>query len=273
MKRITYKLKNILPFLGLIVCFSSCKYEEVLDANYVSQKIYIPAAAFANADAGGLFNINTLAVPGATYRYKVNTSTNKFEVPLSVIRSGATLDGVVKVNITVNSDTISKMAAKLPLATTEVLAEGKFSIEPTVSLASGESSKGFTLSVDLDYLLANASKRKAIGINVSSETVEANPLNGTAIIVIDPAILNLVPIANFTNALIAKSTSTHKFSNTSTNSASYIWDFGDGTTSTELAPLHTFTGSGTYTVTLRAYDALGRENTKSVLSRTVVVTL
>ena len=42
-----------------------------------------------------------------------------------------------------------------------------------------------------------------------------------------------------------------KFTNLSSNKAqSYVWDFGDGTTSTEKNPLHIFAKSGYYTVTL-----------------------
>lgn len=43
------------------------------------------------------------------------------------------------------------------------------------------------------------------------------------------------------------------FENTS-NGLSYLWDFGDGSpTTTEVNPSHTFTGPGTFTVTLTAY--------------------
>lgn len=44
-----------------------------------------------------------------------------------------------------------------------------------------------------------------------------------------------------------------KFSNLSTNSATYLWDFGDGTDSTSMiAPEHTYLDPGTYTVSLTA---------------------
>ena len=36
--------------------------------------------------------------------------------------------------------------------------------------------------------------------------------------------------------------------------ADYFWDFGDGDTSTEFAPLHTYKDTGTYKVTLRVVD-------------------
>lgn len=43
-----------------------------------------------------------------------------------------------------------------------------------------------------------------------------------------------------------------QFANGSLNASSYMWDFGDGTTSTEAAPQHTYAAPGNYTVTLVA---------------------
>ncbi len=45
------------------------------------------------------------------------------------------------------------------------------------------------------------------------------------------------------------------FTNGSNNALSYVWNFGDGTTTTAFSPSHTFTGSGTYTVTLSAANS------------------
>ncbi len=42
------------------------------------------------------------------------------------------------------------------------------------------------------------------------------------------------------------------FTNTSTGAASYGWDFGDGNSSTEENPVHTYTDAGTYAVILTA---------------------
>ncbi len=42
------------------------------------------------------------------------------------------------------------------------------------------------------------------------------------------------------------------FINQSINATSYHWDFGDGNTSTEVNPKHTYQNAGTYTVTLTA---------------------
>jgi PKD repeat protein len=43
---------------------------------------------------------------------------------------------------------------------------------------------------------------------------------------------------------------TIQFTNNSINGTSYVWDFGDGTTSTDSSPAHTYTQPGVYTVSL-----------------------
>jgi gliding motility-associated-like protein len=48
---------------------------------------------------------------------------------------------------------------------------------------------------------------------------------------------------------------------TVTGTASYLWDFGDGTTSTAVNPQHTYTTAGTYTVRLTASNNAGCANT------------
>jgi hypothetical protein len=48
------------------------------------------------------------------------------------------------------------------------------------------------------------------------------------------------------------------FTNTTTGAASYKWDFGDSTFSTEASPVHTYPGKGKYVPTLYATTADGR---------------
>ncbi len=58
------------------------------------------------------------------------------------------------------------------------------------------------------------------------------------------------------------------FTNQSSDKATaYLWDFGDGTTSTERSPLHIYRQSGTYTVTLTATG----ESASDVAEMTVLV--
>ncbi|MBS1763915.1 MAG: PKD domain-containing protein, partial [Bacteroidetes bacterium] len=60
------------------------------------------------------------------------------------------------------------------------------------------------------------------------------------------------------------------FTNNSTNATGYLWNFGDGATSTAATPSHTYTGAGNYTVTLIAYNASGCSDTL-VLPQTIHV--
>lgn len=57
-----------------------------------------------------------------------------------------------------------------------------------------------------------------------------------------------------------------KFSNFSTGAISYLWKFGDGLTSTQTNPEHTFYSAlGEYTVTLIAYDSGSNSDTAKLI--------
>ena len=61
----------------------------------------------------------------------------------------------------------------------------------------------------------------------------------------------LLPVANFIYTGAGKpAPCIVSFNNTSQNSTTYSWDFGDNGTSTGINPTHTYAAGGTYTVTL-----------------------
>lgn len=76
----------------------------------------------------------------------------------------------------------------------------------------------------------------------------------------EPPIPGNQPAASFSYVLDGR---TATFTNTSQYSDSYSWDFGDGTSSTEANPTHTFATDGNFTVSLTATNGMGT-NTKSV---------
>lgn len=57
---------------------------------------------------------------------------------------------------------------------------------------------------------------------------------------------------------------TWTFGNTSSSATDYVWDYGDGNSSTGIDGVNTFPDEGTYTVTLTASDKLGASNTFSM---------
>ena len=62
------------------------------------------------------------------------------------------------------------------------------------------------------------------------------------------------PTADFTYTLSGLEVS---FTNTSVNATSYLWDFGDGTTSTEKDPLHQYSSAADYNVLLTVSNSEG----------------
>jgi PKD repeat protein len=59
------------------------------------------------------------------------------------------------------------------------------------------------------------------------------------------------------------------FKNKSVNAITYLWDFGDGTTSTDVDPIHEFINPGVYNVSLSAFGLTGQD-TKTVNNQVVV---
>lgn len=74
------------------------------------------------------------------------------------------------------------------------------------------------------------------------------------------------PVAGFTFAVDTENTLKITFTNTSTDALSYSWNFGDGNSSTDESPEHTYAATGDYEVTLTATGENGNtnESTKTV---------
>lgn len=62
------------------------------------------------------------------------------------------------------------------------------------------------------------------------------------------------------------------FTNNSLNASSYAWDFGDGSMSTEVSPMHTYGQGGDYNVTLTAFGVCDTVQTSIMVSINVAPT-
>jgi PKD repeat protein len=62
------------------------------------------------------------------------------------------------------------------------------------------------------------------------------------------------PQASFTYGQGGSSPNNVQFSNSSFNANNYLWNFGDGDSSTQSNPLHTYAGNGSYNVSLTVSD-------------------
>jgi LPXTG-motif cell wall-anchored protein len=96
----------------------------------------------------------------------------------------------------------------------------------------------YTVSLSVENTAGKDSLKK-------SEYIEVNPLSS--------------PVASFTaSATSGKAPLVVRFNDTSANTpTSWLWAFGDGSTSPEQNPSHTYQEPGTYTVSLTATNAAG----------------
>lgn len=69
--------------------------------------------------------------------------------------------------------------------------------------------------------------------------------------------INTLPVANFGATFPSCLPFKVNFTDSSTNAAGYLWDFGDTLTSTNSTPVHTYKYSGTHSVSLRVISAEG----------------
>ncbi|RYV02883.1 peptidase S8 [Shewanella sp. OPT22] len=74
------------------------------------------------------------------------------------------------------------------------------------------------------------------------------------------------PVADFSYDVEMLDVSfTNMSSDVNEDIASYSWDFGDGNTSSDMNPMHSYAEAGSYTVMLTATDAEGREGSTSMV--------
>jgi PKD repeat protein len=74
---------------------------------------------------------------------------------------------------------------------------------------------------------------------------------------------SFIPVANFNHMIKGISVI---FTDTSVGPTAWLWDFGDGTSSTASNPIHTYTEPGTFTVSLKVTNSAGSSTTSKSLT-------
>lgn len=118
-------------------------------------------------------------------------------------------------------------------------------------------SDGFTSSNDTIIHTLPAPGTYTISLKVE----DPNSCNGLQLVTRN---ITIEPIVNINVALSDTAGCfplTINFNNTTASPRSYLWDFGDGDTSTIKSPTHTYTEGGVYTVTLYFIDTTTCNNT------------
>lgn len=269
--QISVRTRLLLAAMATISLISSCKYQDIQPSTYPEQKLYMTTALGVN----GVYTINTVPGPlinGAAgpgpIQFTVDLASGKLIIPLSVNRSGVSLDGAAIANIALNTDTVTKLVAKSALTGITVPAADKLSLPAAATVSSGATFAPFNVALDLNYLRANNTKLFAFGVSINSTQRTVNPLLNTTVLVFDAKILK--PTAMFSSA-VNVSTKTATFANTSLYGTGYSWDFGDNTPLlTTLSPVHTYAASGTYSVKLVTTGVTGSQDAATYTATVVI---
>ncbi|MDR0507577.1 MAG: PKD domain-containing protein [Dysgonamonadaceae bacterium] len=266
-------IKGIILLCGCLA-LASCRYEEIVPFDYPEGQVYLPVAY-----SGTVYAIDDISLPtydtptsGAPYRYLLSDDKTRFNVPLSVYRSGLNPGNAVTVSIADNRQLVtdSKGEGKALSESVELLPESVYSCNASVKFDEGQIVAPFSLQVDFSFLKQNIGKQFAAGISISSKEQTCNPKLSSVIVLIDTRFLQAEP--SFVFAIDAADSLKAVFNNSSrfADPASYSWDFGDGSVkSSETNPAHVFPAAGSYTVSLTAINPLTNE--KKTASEEVVI--
>ena len=206
-------------------------------------------AKWSASQSGGIGDLRTA---DSRYAYQELALTPNTDYVLEyqyAIREGdgASLDGNKMYGVVMDGLYVDGVDAVNDIASNNLgfhegtIAEGKFNETtndygtfvqiPFTSNATGDVSIMFYANTAVDAYVDNAKVIEASSVTAPTADLTSEPSTG-----------------NFLE---------YTFTNTSFNASSFMWDFGDGNTSTEKSPTHTYASTGTYNVVLTATNVSG----------------
>lgn len=225
------RLKNILALIFVIgLPFSSCRYVEIADADYMEQMIYMPAAV------SGIYQVNDTNSLG-TYKYQLDLENNKLVIPLGVCRSGVDSKGRVVIDIMVNNDTIQSLNEIYLSEGPEykpfvIIPENKYSFPQQVTIPDGADNAIFNMMIDLDYLATQPDAKLGVAFEIQSNAINVNQKLNLMVLELNTNFI--VPTAEFSIAVDEENDKKLIFTNRSSYARECVWDFGDGNVRTTM---------------------------------------
>ena len=243
----------------------------VLEANFVASPRYdtllYDEVLFQNTSSGGFFNQSTIWDFGDGSPTKIGASR----------RHTYSAQGRYKVKMTtINEFNCSKTIEKWFYV-------GKKSPRPSISspirICKGESvtirpSGGtlFNFYSSLDSLPILQGTQITLGTNAPIPSI-LYVTNVDSLIESGPVstrleLIRVTPNFDFPRELYLDAQRTIRFTDNTSGAISWLWDFGDGTTSNERNPVHTYNAQGNYNITLSVRTA---ENCQGTASKSLIV--
>ncbi|MEZ5197446.1 MAG: PKD domain-containing protein [Bacteroidales bacterium] len=196
-----------------------------MDGNIVPDGEYTVLVEFTEKHAQGpLFEINFTKGPDAQ---NITPPDESYFKDLSLTFTPLVADFSVNTNVVCEEETVAFIDQSVN-ATSWLWNFGEGAEPATAN----------TIGPHMVYYITSGSKTVELTINGSLTETKENYIT-----------VSISPAADFT---FSGEEYTVDFTNTSVNANSYLWDFGDGSTSIENNPVHTYPAAGTYVVALTA---------------------
>lgn len=187
---------------------------------------------------------------GVSYLWSTGVSSNTIITSIAgnYIATATNSCGIdtASISVTVNTNAVAQITSQTnPLVLCPdqtLLLTATADPSYTYLWSSGATTSSIQVSSGGNYVLTVSN---SCGIDSTNVSVTESNLIGAATVFPDSGLapLNVV------------------FANNSINSVSSLWNFGDGNSSTEISPQHTYSSFGNYTATLTVTDSLGCSKT------------
>lgn len=124
-----------------------------------------------------------------------------------------------------------------------------------------------------EYEPANKVYDRTGTYNVKLTVIDSSTCNITDDTTVVITVFPIPTASGFANPVVGEANKPINFTNTSTGATNYIWDFGDGETSTDVNVSHTFNESRDFTVYLIAFNEAGCSDTFPIVVTAKVIPL
>lgn len=250
-------IQGTIQFDPAVAVFSSVSYfglPGMNSGNFGTTQVSSGKLAFTWFDSN-LEGIN-MADSSALFTITFSLSCNSANTPLDIVNSPTLIEVTDSLFNTLNTIVISGKITNQPLvvsaqASSSVICSG----QQTTLSATGASSYSW-----MPGSLIGSS------VNVSPTTTTTYTVTGTSLGCTATSTVNVtvipLPVAGFT--YVDNGNGEIVFTNTSQNATSWNWDFGDGGVDFIQNPVHTYSVSGNFIVSLIVTDSCGNNSITSI---------
>ncbi|MFH2094454.1 MAG: C25 family cysteine peptidase [Bacteroidota bacterium] len=159
----------------------------------------------------------------------------------------------------------SCISSRTPVIAEIISPEALISPSDSLQLCSGDSII-LTASTSVAYLWSPGNETSQSITVYNPGTYYVQVTDSGCVMISDPVVVSLsssYPVSDFS---VVNTDPLVQMINTSANATSFIWFFGDGTSSSDFEPSHTYSVNGVYTIMLIAINGCGSDTSISVVT-------